>query len=108
MFFNNEIHKYKIATRTKGRSLLETGYSLNKIIIYRACTSNMFHPLDYVTLSRKFAIEHANHNVIVNEEEQIVIKTMVNASDVYEAYNPGEYFYDGPEIKGTIIYTAKI
>ena len=38
------------------------------------------------------------NEVIVEETTQHVISALVKSSDVYEAYNPGEYFYDGPEI----------
>lgn len=97
--------------RLKGKSLPESGYKWRYVNIYRATPSLKdvhFHSMDYITLSRKFATGHADHNLAVNDEESPVITAMVKASDVYEAYNPGEYFYDGPEIKGRIIYIAKL
>jgi hypothetical protein len=95
--------------RKKGKSLCELGYEYKKALIFRACSSHdfYFHSMDYVTRSKKFAVEHADHNVSVLEEDQHVLKAVVNATDVYEAYNPGEYFYDGPEIKGHAIYVVK-
>ena len=52
--------------------------------------------MDYVTLSRKWAKEQT----AVEEEPYHVIRAMVSADQVFEALNPGEYFYDGPTIPG--------
>lgn len=92
-------------SRKVGKSLPEMGYDLRKVAIYRAAVSptNSFKPMDYVTRSRAWAVGHAEHIAVVEEEDANVLKAMVNASDVYEAYNPGEYFYNGPEIAGTVI-----
>jgi len=92
-------------SREKGRSLVDTGYSFQKVVIYRGAVAptNTFTSMDYVTRSRKFAIGHAEHIAAVEEEPANVLKALVKASDVYEAYNAGEYFYDGPDIVGTII-----
>ncbi len=96
---------YKLAIRIKGRSLSELGFS-SHVFIYRAINSNVntFNTMDYVTLSRKFAKEHAEHQVVIEEEYQHVLMAYVNSDFVFEAYNPGEYFYDGPVIKGKVIY----
>jgi hypothetical protein len=59
--------------------------------------------MDYVTRSRKFASDHAEHIAVVEEEDANVLRALVNSSDVYEAYNPSEYFYNGPEIIGQIV-----
>ena len=81
--------------------------------IYRACPVEVtdFKPMDYVTKSRRFAIEHSESMYWTEEEPYHVIKAMVrNAPDnivLYNASNPGEYFYDGPELKGRVIYKAK-
>ncbi len=78
------------------------------VYIYRACkkTENEFHDMDYVTLSKKFAIGHAESNHAVNEEPYHVIKVFVKTSEVYDAYNPGEYFYHGPDIAGKEFYVS--
>lgn len=96
--------------RTKGRSLTQSGYEYRYVYIFRACEAKVatFKPMDYVTRSEKFAREHADHQTAVNGEPYHVIKAMVRADQVFEAYNPGEYFYDGPEIKGQQIYISNL
>lgn len=84
--------------RKLGKSLPETGYQYSKVKIYRASPDRRFRQNDYVTLSLKFAIGHAEHQAAVEEEPYLVIEATVQAKDVYEAYNPGEYFYGGPAI----------
>ncbi len=83
------------------------GAKLNDIVvIYRACraSTNLFNPMDYVTRSQKFAIEHAAHMMAVEDKEYHVIKLIT--SDIYQAPNAGEYFYDGPVRHGKIFKTA--
>lgn len=96
---------FKRATRKRGKSLRELG-EIDFVYIYRAVAENVnsIGSMDYVTLSLKFAKEHAEHQAVVNEEPYIVLRSLVKTSDVYEAYNVGEYFYDGPTVKATIIY----
>ena len=91
--------------REKGKSLPEKGYNYSYVSIYRAVKKgiNEIFPMDYVTLSVDFAKEHANHQTIVEEEPYAVIKATVPSKDVYEAYNPGEYFYDGKKVSGKAI-----
>jgi len=89
--------------KMRGKSL--NGY----VVIYRALPANNsnFMPMSYITMSRKFAIEHAESNAVYYDEDFHVIRKMVDGRHVYEAPNPGEYFYDGPEIAGKTIYVAK-
>lgn len=89
-----------------GRPLPETGYQYKKVEIFRAVDADQdyFLPEDYVTRLKKFAVGHADHNVVTQETPQKVLRAIVNASDVYEATNAGEYFYDGKKIKGKVIY----
>ena len=91
-----------------GRSLPDTGYPSSQVTIYRAVAEGVteIKPEDYVTLSERFARGHADHMVVTEEEPYVVLKALVNASDVYEAYNPDEYFYNGSPTSGQIIYTA--
>jgi hypothetical protein len=93
--------------RQKGRSLPETGYEYRRVKIYRAANDQNFKPMDYVTRSTKFAIEHAEHQHAVTDQQHVVIEATVWAKDVYEASNPGEYFYDGPVMPGKIVYRSK-
>jgi hypothetical protein len=95
--------------RQKGKSLPETGYAHTYVVIYRGvvATETMFHSMDYVTTNRRWAQGHAEHVAAVEGENAHVLRAMVLAKDVYEAYNPGEYFYDGPEIKGKISFVAE-
>lgn len=95
----------------RGKSLPETGYDLRYVNIYRAKGDDNipgFKEGDFVTRSRKFAKGHADHNVVTQEETQVVVKEMVRAEHVYEAPNPGEFLYFGPDVKGKIIYRAKV
>lgn len=75
-------------------------------VIYRACPENVtsFMPMDYVTMHKKFAIEHAQHMIAVEEEPYHIIKKMITQDSrnpvLFDAPNPGEYFYDGPELPG--------
>lgn len=95
------------STRKLGKNVAETGGPAF-VVMFRAVAKNIttFKDMDYVTLSRKLAIEHAEHNAVVNDEEQIVIKKGISSKLIYEAYNPGEYFYHGPEVQGKKMYTA--
>lgn len=90
--------------RTLGRSLPETGYEYRKVKIYRATNEKNFKPKDYVTRNLKFATGHAEHQAAVNDEPYWVLESIVEAKDVYEASNPGEYFYNGPTVPGKIVY----
>lgn len=78
------------------------------VTIYRAApmSANTFFDKDYVTLSKKFAIEHAENNHVYHEEPYHVIEALVSTKDVYDAYNPGEYFYSGPDKKAREIYVS--
>jgi hypothetical protein len=95
-----------IENRTVGRSLPETGYEYKYVNIYRAMGDEnpIIKNMDYVTRSLKFAKEHAEHQFAIEEIPQIVVKAMVKADNVFEAYNPGEYFYKGEPIRGKIVY----
>lgn len=86
-------------------STLTTPY----ITIYRAApiTANEFYDKDYVTLSKKFAIEHAENNHVHHEEPFHVIQALVSTTNVFDASNPSEYFYSGPIKKGREIYVTK-
>ena len=79
------------------------------VVMYRAVAKNVteFYNKDYVTLSKKFAVEHAENNEAYHEEKQQVIQALINTRELYEASNPGEYFYSGPDKKGKIIYITK-
>jgi len=95
--------------RQLGRSLPETGYTSPHAIIYRASLEpDLLGNREYVTMSRKFAVEHAEHQAAVEEEPCSVYRYLVKSSNVYEAYNPGEYFYAGPPVQGRIIHVAEV
>ena len=95
--------------RQLGLSLPETGYNLRQVTIYRAVPAHVssFYPNDYVGRKLQWVKGHADHTAAVTEEEAVVLKLRVLASDVYEAYNPGEYFYAGPEAEGRVVYRKK-
>lgn len=77
--------------------------------IYRAVAEGeqMFKDKDFVTMSLKFAVEHSENNNIYHDETQQVIEAFISNDNVYEAYNPGEYLYSGPELKGKVVYKSK-
>jgi len=97
------------AERRLGKSLSQSGYPQENVYIYRAMIGTEIHlkPHDYVTRSKKFAVEHADHMTAVNDEMYHVMMYFVKASDVYEAYNPGEYLYNGPDVRGTEVYKSE-
>ena len=90
----------------KHGKLLSDINPIKYIIIFRArdSKSKNFVTNDYVTLSSKFAIEHAESNHVYYDEQQIVIRAKVPSKFVAEASNPGEWFYIGPEISGDVVY----
>lgn len=91
--------------RRKGLSLPETGYDLSYVVIYRAVPAPVrrIFPMDYVTRSLKFAHEHAEHVAGIEDDTAYVLKAVVRADKVFNAYNPGEYFYDGDPVDAKII-----
>lgn len=97
--------------RVGGKSLAEYNrYKyLNNVTIYRARSvdSDYFMSDDYVTLSPKFAIDHAESTHVYTDEPQIVIRAKVSPKYVVDALNPGEYFYKGDTIKGDVAYISK-
>lgn len=100
--------------RQLGRPLTEVepsryGHRNAKVTIYRGVLTEVttFNSKDYITLSYKFALGHAKHTAEIEEEPAHVLSARVLASEVFEAYNPGEYFYDGPEIAGKPMIQVK-
>lgn len=97
--------------QSRGKSLAELGGHPAKVTIYRAVTgtsgARVFKPMDYATLSFKFAVGHAKHNADVEEEPSPVLSALVSSKDVYEAPNRGEHFYDGPEVPARVAYMAR-
>lgn len=79
---------------------------ISNVMVYRARDnkSNELNTDDYITLSHKFAIEHAENNHAVEEEPYIVIRANVSPDDVVDAFNPGEYFYKGKPIEADVVY----
>ena len=73
----------------------QLGGIARKAHIYRAAHPDVkqFFPNDYITLSKKFAIGHADHQAAVEELPYHVLYAYVPVEDVREATNPGEYFY---------------
>lgn len=89
-----------------GKFLSEVAPNRTHRTIYRGvvATTDTFKPNDYITLSRKWAEDHADHLVVTGQEDVHVIKATVSSQNIREASNPGEYFYVGPEIIGRSIY----
>ena len=100
-----------LENRQKGKSLPEVepqryGYRNAKATIYRAVENGeqQFKDMDYVTLSYRWAREHAQHTAAVTEEPAQVLRARVPAANVYEAYNPGEFFYSGEPVPGKVVF----
>jgi hypothetical protein len=93
----------------RGKRLTETRPGIASIEIFRACSAAefSFNPMDFVTLSKKFAAGHAAHQAAVTEEVQHVLAAVVATSEVFEAPNVGEFFYDGPGKKGRVIQVVR-
>lgn len=104
-----KLFSIKLAERQKGRSLPETGYKEKYVRIYRAVPINIntFSPMDYVATAFLFAKKHAEHGAAIDDEPHHVISILAKASNIYEAYNPHEYFYDGPPVAGRVYFVAK-
>ncbi len=98
---------YKISDRKIGRCITEKGI-VWRVTIYRALNAKdpTFKPEDYVTMSLSFAKGHAEHMATVENEDYVVVSIKTEPRNVFEAYNPGEYFYMGPLVTGNEIYRA--
>lgn len=99
--------------RTKGKSLPETGYQYKYVHIYRAVGTDVlqFNNMDYVGVGNgglKFCMGHAAHQVVYTGMPQHVITAMVPAAEVFEAYNPGEYFYGGKGVMGKPVTGSRV
>ena len=68
-----------------------------KIKIFRAqpAFTKVIRTNDYITMSRKFAGDHAVTSAVYNEEPFYVVYAFVDENDIKEADNPGEYLYIG-------------
>ena len=97
--------------RTHGKKLSEyPRYQFSKSVsIFRArdTKDNNLNTDDYVTLSPKFAVEHAESTHVYEEDPQQVIKAIVHPNLLVDASNPGEYFYIGKPIEGKSVYVSK-
>lgn len=106
--------KKELVTESHEKEIRKYGKLLSDInhekfvFIFRArdIKSNKFVTNDYVTLSSKFAIEHAESNHVYKDEQQMVIRAKVSTKLVAEASNPGEWFYIGPDIVGDVVYKS--
>jgi hypothetical protein len=70
---------------------------VGKVKIYRAqpATTTEIRTGDFITMSRKFAGEHAVTSAIYNGEDFYVVYAFVDEGDIEEASNPGEFKYTG-------------
>lgn len=79
--------------------------------VYRACpvTVTRISPMDYVTRNLKFATTHAEHMAAVEGQSYHVLKIVVRSNAVFEAPNPGEYFFDGTaQGRAKVIHVAQV
>lgn len=77
--------------------------------IFRAqpVTQTSIEQMAYVTRSLKFAKDHAVHMSNTEEVPYHVVRALVPTRSVFNAYNPGEYFYDGSPVNGKSVFNAK-
>ena len=68
-----------------------------KVKIFRAqpAFTKVIRTNDYITMSRKFAGDHAVTSAVYNDEPFHVVYAFVDENDIKEADNPGEYLYIG-------------
>jgi hypothetical protein len=101
--------KSLIEVRRLGKSLSQSGFNEPLVIIYRAMkgTETELKPNDYITRSKKFAVEHSDHMAAVEGEMYHVMRYVVHSEHVFEADNPGEYFYNGPVVRGKEIHKSE-
>ena len=78
--------------------------------IFRALplSSSIIRNGDYITLSKKFASDHAVTSAIYNDEPFQVAMTIVPRDHIENALNPGEYIYIGPNKKVKPLLVADI
>lgn len=94
--FLNENEERELKTKLSD----EVGRKLVKVFRAVANNQDYFKDKDYVTLSRRFAVEHAENNHVYNDEQQKVIMAFIWTTELFNALNPGEYFYHGKDLKG--------
>lgn len=79
-----------------------------KVRIFRALPSGetVIRTGDYVTMSAKFAIEHAENNHIYEDAPHDVVMAITDRNGIKDASNPGEYLAT-KDVEGEPIYTSK-
>lgn len=84
----------------------EVGFKYAKV--YRAVKQGVtsFFDKDYVTLSKRFAQEHAENNHVYYDEPFDVIYALISTDKLYNATNPSEYFYSGKPKLAEVIYSS--
>jgi hypothetical protein len=100
---------YKIAERKYGKTLREQGIN-HSVVIYRGVDALVpeIKNMDYVTMSLKFATEHAEHMMWTEESDTHVLRALAEPEFVADASNTGEYFYIGETpLRSKIIKTFK-
>jgi len=75
------------------------------VVIYRAmpASAKIIRHGDYVTPSKKFAIEHAVTSAIYNDEPFVVVLKSVPTSDIMGADNPGEFKWTGQGVPAKVV-----
>lgn len=79
------------------------------MIFYRAMPLNTkyIRSNDYITKSKKFAIEHAITTSIYHGEDYGIYRVFLDKGEYKEANNPGEYLYIGDKKEARLIGVAK-
>lgn len=96
------------STHPEGDELFEGIQPTSTIRIFRAQPENTdtIRKDDYITLSVKFAVEHAENNHIYEDTPHVVITAVVPRESIRPASNPGEYL-SNVDVTGEKIYTSK-
>lgn len=79
--------------------------TIDRVMVYRAMPQDCAQPLtirrgDYVTLSRKFAADHAVTSAIYTGENFVVVRVWADRSAIVDALNPGEYRWSAESTRG--------
>ena len=83
----------------------------HRVMVYRAMPSGceaprVIRPGYYVTLSRRFAREHALTSAIYHGENFDVVRVWADYSSITEASNPGEFLWDSEPVAGRVSLVA--
>lgn len=89
------------------KSVSEKSGRKQLVLMYRAlpATTSTIRTNDYITQSKKFAVEHAVTTAIYNDEPYQVVQTYLDSDYIVGAENNGEFKWTGPEKNAKPVYS---